>query len=304
MPGFSSWGVFLSYRRDDTGPYARLLQLQLSQRLPHARIFMDKDSIEPGRKFAADIEDAVNSCAILVALIGRQWATLTDRDGARRLDNPDDYVRFEVKTALERGALVIPVLVDGAKALRQQELPADLRKLAHLNAYKLSWERHDDADRLLDLIEQELGKASGEARASHSGQVKARDRGDRDAQAAQDRSSQAQRVLVWQTREPQGPAPGRDTPWLVVAHIDNRSEEPVTQVTFRFRGAGIRDGRDRPEPLDAGEQAIGTMRAYAEVNATVYFRDVKGVLWRRDAASGELEAVPPGDKIPARTGAR
>jgi len=46
------------------------------------------------------------------------------------------------------------------------------------------------------------------------------------------------------------------------------------------------------------------MRAYAEVNATVYFRDAMGVLWRRDAASGELEALPPGEKIPARTDAR
>ena len=64
---------------------------------------MDLDSIEAGVDFAEVIKDAVNSCAVLVALIGRQWATLTDEEGARRLDNPDDFVRFEVKTALVRG---------------------------------------------------------------------------------------------------------------------------------------------------------------------------------------------------------
>jgi hypothetical protein len=157
MPGAQRRGVFLSYRRDDAGPYARLLQQQLSQRIPDARIFMDLDSIEPGLDFAEVIEDAVNSSAVLVALIGRQWLTLTGEDGARRLDNPDDYVRFEVTTALERGVRVIPVLIDGARALRRQDLPEELHKLARLNAAKLSYDRYqDDADRLLDLIQRVL----------------------------------------------------------------------------------------------------------------------------------------------------
>jgi hypothetical protein len=157
VPGAERRGVFLSYRRDDAGPYARSLQLQLSQRIPDARIFMDLDSIEPGLDFAEVIEAAVNSSAVLVALIGRQWLTLTGEDGARRLDNPDDYVRFEVTTALEHGVRVIPVLIDGASALRRQDLPEELHKLARLNAAKLSWDRYqDDADRLLDLIQRVL----------------------------------------------------------------------------------------------------------------------------------------------------
>ena len=81
------------------------------------------DSIEPGLDFAEVIREAVDSCAVLVALIGRQWATLADEEGRRRLDNPDDYVRFEVQTALERGVRVI----DGARPLRQQQLPAELQ---------------------------------------------------------------------------------------------------------------------------------------------------------------------------------
>ena len=52
VPDSSSQGVFLSYRREDAGPYARNLQLQLSQRIPDARIFMDMDSIEAGLDFA------------------------------------------------------------------------------------------------------------------------------------------------------------------------------------------------------------------------------------------------------------
>ena len=68
-----------------------MLQFQFEERFPGTRIFMDLDSIEAGLDFAEVIRDAVNSCAVLVALIGRQWATVTDENGGRRLDNPDDY---------------------------------------------------------------------------------------------------------------------------------------------------------------------------------------------------------------------
>jgi hypothetical protein len=124
-----------------------LLQYQLGERFPGAHVFMDLD-------FAEVIRDAVDSSAVLVALIGRQWATVADEEGRRRLDDPDDYVRFEVQTALKRGVRVIPVLVDNARPLRQQQLPAELQQLARLNALELSYGRYQyDSDRLLDLIQ-------------------------------------------------------------------------------------------------------------------------------------------------------
>jgi TIR domain len=157
MPGFSSGGIFLSYRREDAAPYARLLKSELVERFPVAQVFMDLDSIEAGRDFAEAISEAVNSYAVLVALIGRQWVTLTDKQGRRRIDNPDDLVRFEIQTALERGVRVIPVLVDGAEPLYPQQLPAELGKLARLNALELSYRRYEyDAGRLIGLIQRVL----------------------------------------------------------------------------------------------------------------------------------------------------
>jgi hypothetical protein len=144
-----------------------LLKSQLTERFPDARVFIDLDSIEPGLDFADVIAEAVDSCAVLVALIGRQWATLTDEEGLRRLDNPDDYVRFEIQAALERGVRVIPVLVDGARPLRQQQLPPELHKLARLNALELSYGRYEyDANRLLDLVHRVLA-AGSDTGASH-----------------------------------------------------------------------------------------------------------------------------------------
>ena len=35
-------GIFLSYRREDSAPYARLLQMALRDRLPDVSVFLDR----------------------------------------------------------------------------------------------------------------------------------------------------------------------------------------------------------------------------------------------------------------------
>ena len=158
MPSSSSRGIFLSYRREDVA-YARLLQLQLRERIPGAGVFTDLDSIEPGLDFAEVIREAVESCAVLVALIGYQWATVADSEGHRRLDNPHDFVRMEIQTAFELGVPVIPVLVGGARIPRQEELPSELRKLARLQAPVLSDSSYvADVHSLVGAIQGLLGE--------------------------------------------------------------------------------------------------------------------------------------------------
>ena len=64
---------------------------------------MDLDSIEAGLVFAEVIREAVDSCAVLVALIGRQWLTLADDEGRRRLDNPDDLCALKSRQRWSAG---------------------------------------------------------------------------------------------------------------------------------------------------------------------------------------------------------
>jgi hypothetical protein len=162
MTAPSAYGVFISYRRSDAGPYARLLKVQLSQHLAGAPVFMDLDSIEAGTDFAEAIKAGVDSCRVLVALIGPRWLAVTD-EGGRRLDDPDDYVRFEIATALERRARVIPVLVDGATMPRRQQLPDDLANLARLNALPMSYDRYEyDESRLITIIQKTLAAETAE----------------------------------------------------------------------------------------------------------------------------------------------
>ena len=55
----------------------------------------------------------------MLVLIGNQWLEGKDAKGNRRIDDPLDYVRFEVETALKNGTVVIPVLLRRSNAIKQ-----------------------------------------------------------------------------------------------------------------------------------------------------------------------------------------
>ena len=60
------------------------------------------------------LEAGSEKCDVLLAVIGKGWLDLRDPDGGRRLDDPKDFVRIEIASALRLGERVIPVLVNGA----------------------------------------------------------------------------------------------------------------------------------------------------------------------------------------------
>jgi hypothetical protein len=123
--------VFISYRRQETAWPARQLHDVLVAELGADRVFKDVDDIGSGDDFVEHIQSAVGSCQVLLVLIGPQWLTATDAKGARRLDDPQDFVRVELETALNRDDVrVIPILLDNAEMPTAQELPRGLAALA------------------------------------------------------------------------------------------------------------------------------------------------------------------------------
>jgi hypothetical protein len=121
--------------------------------LGRVNIFRDIEDIPPGVEFNAYINDAVGSCDVLIALIGPRWLTVTDRNGRRLLDDPKDFTRVEILTALKRNVRVIPALVGGADIPDIDELPDDLKPLARRQAYELSDTRWvDDCRKLADVL--------------------------------------------------------------------------------------------------------------------------------------------------------
>lgn len=150
--------IFISYRRDNSEGQAGRLFDGLSLHFGKDKIFMDIDSIEPGEDFVEVIEREVGCCSVLIAIIGKEWLNSTDVAGRRRLDKPEDYVRLEIATALERNIRVIPVLVQGASMPYSQELPESLAKLARRQAIELSSARwQHDVSCLIQTLEKIIG---------------------------------------------------------------------------------------------------------------------------------------------------
>ena len=154
-------GIFLSYRRSNAAAYAGRISDRLNQAYPDIPVFMDVDSIAAGRDFEAAIADALAGASHLISLVAH------DEDGQSSLDrlqDPEDYVRMEIAEALRRELVVIPVLLDGARMAKEEDLPEALLPYAKLNALDVRHSRfEDDVRNLIRAIGG--GRDLGEARA-------------------------------------------------------------------------------------------------------------------------------------------
>jgi TIR domain/PQQ-like domain len=145
--------IFVSYRREDARYVAGRLGDRLTEHFGH--VFMDVDTIEPGVDFTAVIRRAVSECDVLLALIGRQWASAVDEQGRRRLDDPHDWIVEEIRMALQRDIRVVPVLIDGARMPALSELPEALAPLATRQALTVRFESFaSDTARLIGAVER------------------------------------------------------------------------------------------------------------------------------------------------------
>jgi hypothetical protein len=142
--------IFITYRSDDPG-WSVLLDRELSQVFGSDQVFRASRAMELGDSFPERIREGVAQASVLLAVIGPRW--LEPVDGVRRIDDPDDWVRQEIRLALAQGMLVVPVLVDGAPPLASADLPADVRALADRQHARLGHkDAYEDVRRLVERL--------------------------------------------------------------------------------------------------------------------------------------------------------
>ena len=156
--------IFICYRRDDSGYTTDRIYDWLNREFPGA-VFRDLDAIPFGVDFRDHIRAVLESCQIVLAVIGPDWLTVTSNSGRRRIDDPLDHVRIEIEAALARKKVrVIPLLVRNANVPSPHELPAAIEALAYRHGHSI---RRDpdfktDMDRLIRQIRRALEQSPPE----------------------------------------------------------------------------------------------------------------------------------------------
>ncbi len=133
-------GVFLSYRRDDTGFVVGHVYDRLIRIYPRRKVFFDIGAIKGGEDFRARIAGAVGNSDRVLVFIGARWLDPSGLGGQPRLFDPKDVVRFEVKAALDASVLVLPIVVGNARMPKPEDVPEELAAICNLNALPL---RHE-----------------------------------------------------------------------------------------------------------------------------------------------------------------
>jgi hypothetical protein len=143
--------VFVSYRREDSADVTGRIYDRLLQTFYGQNVFKDVDSIPLGADFRVHLDEMVARCDVFLVVIGKQWLQAVDSSGKRRLDDPADFVRIELESALKRGIPVIPMLVRGAVMPSEAQLPSTLKGMAYRNGIQVRADPdfHNDMNRLI-----------------------------------------------------------------------------------------------------------------------------------------------------------
>lgn len=148
--------AFISYRRDDSTDMTGRIYDRLTSTFGKQAVFKDVDSIPLGVNFAEHISSTIQNCHVVIAVIGNDWWGNDDSGLQRRIDDPNDFVRIEIETALKHNIPVIPLLAKGMIMPDQEELPETLKRLAFYNGMPVRTDPdfHRDVDDLVAGLEQ------------------------------------------------------------------------------------------------------------------------------------------------------
>jgi hypothetical protein len=156
--------IILSYRREDSAGVTGRIFDRLVQEFGTDRVFMDIDSMPAGVDFHDHLQAILADCGALLVVVGKGWRSQRKGQPARIMD-PDDWVRIEVETALERGIPVVPLLIDGATLPSRDQLPESLWPLLRRNALPVDSGRdfHAQLSRLVKDLRLQLDPASSQS---------------------------------------------------------------------------------------------------------------------------------------------
>lgn len=157
--------IFISYRRDDAAYVTGHINDLLREEFGDESVFTDVDNIALGVDFRKVLDESVSQCSVFLAVVGDHWLTVSGQDGKPRLNDPADFVRIEIESALRRNIPIIPLLVGHATMPQAEDLPESLRDFAFRNGTPIRPppDFNADVDRLIRSLRRYLESGGQDA---------------------------------------------------------------------------------------------------------------------------------------------
>jgi pterin-4a-carbinolamine dehydratase len=149
--------AFISYRRTDSSAAARWLASSMARTFGPQSVFIDTESIRLADDWPQRIDDALAAATVLVPVIGPRWLSSADADFRRRIDRDGDWVRNEIRHALDAKLRILPVLLSRTPMPEAKALPEAIARLARHQAFELRDERWESDLALLLAGMEPLG---------------------------------------------------------------------------------------------------------------------------------------------------
>ncbi len=147
--------IFINYRKEDSSGYSLALYHELIKWYDKKIIFKDFNNIDPGEDFEESIDNALNSCNILLVIISDKWLDILNQ--RQKQTKQKDLVTLEISTALLKNIYTIPITINGASMPSESELPDELKKLIRRQFLNIDQTRFEtDTMKLVQIIDKKL----------------------------------------------------------------------------------------------------------------------------------------------------
>jgi len=148
--------IFINYRREDARDAAFIIAKSLMARFGEHNVFFDRQGIQAGENFVRTIESAFDDCRMFIPLIGKEWNNIMK---SRHALGERDFVLEEISHALDKGVIIIPVLIDDALMPSKKDIPERLHSFSEIQAFDLSIDPRRlprDLEYLNELVNKKL----------------------------------------------------------------------------------------------------------------------------------------------------
>ena len=141
--------IFVCHRRENTADVSGRIFDRLVMNYGSQQILKDLDSIPLGVDFREYLGRIVSECDVFLVVIGPGWL---DAEGdTSRLEDPGDFVRIEIESALTREIPIVPLFVGGASMPSAEDVPQSIRPVVYRNGIPVRSDPdfHTDMDRVI-----------------------------------------------------------------------------------------------------------------------------------------------------------